>query len=111
MPQKPIRSTPAAGRSAQLQAAAVLRLLRGESLEDLSRTFGMTVPALKRYRAALQRGGLIAVDATEPDAEGAGELERLRVKIGELSAELERLRPRPAPREGTVVWTPRMSRA
>jgi hypothetical protein len=74
--------------SSARKAEVVLRMLKGESLDALSRELGITAARLAQWRdtglAALQ-GGLKSRDGDERDAEIA----RLRAKVGELMMDNE----------------------
>ena len=77
--------------SRQRKAAAVLRLLRGEDLETVSRALGVTAATLSGWRDALLAAGE-AILATRP---GTGEelaSERLKAKLGEALIERDLLR-------------------
>src|SRR3712207_3055424 len=68
--------------SRQRKTAAVLRLLRGEDLETVSRALGVTAATLSGWRDAFLAAGEAAL-ATRP---GTGEeltAERLKAKLGE----------------------------
>jgi transposase len=79
--------------SAARKREVVLRLLRDESAELLSRELGLPIFKLEQWRrkadAALER----ALKEREADA-GAGELAAAMQRIGELSMEVELLRSR-----------------
>ncbi len=77
--------------SSKRKREAVLRLLRGESLETLSRELGATAATLSRWREQFLRAGqqgLKARLADERDEENA----RLKAKVGELTMAGELLR-------------------
>ena len=74
--------------SCQRKREAVLRLLRGESLEPLCRELGTTA-ARPAWREAFLRGGEAALKARPADDE---ENARLKAKVGELTMEGEVLR-------------------
>jgi len=63
---------------------AVLRLLRGESLEALSRELGTTAATLSTWREEFLRGGQGALRARPAD-ERDSEIARLKAKVGELT--------------------------
>jgi transposase len=76
--------------SRQRETAAVLRLLRGEDLETVSRPLGVTAATLSGWRDAFLAGGA-AAPATRP---GSGEelaSERLKAKLGEALIERDLL--------------------
>jgi transposase len=75
-------------RKRKLQA--VLRLLRGEDLELVSRSLGVTAATLSGWRDAFLAGGEAAL-ATKP-ADGRDlEAARLKAKLGEVVLERELL--------------------
>ena len=76
--------------SRQRKTAAVLRLLRGEDLELVSRSLGVTAATLSGWRDEFLAGGEAAL-ATKPTDAKAIEAERLKAKLGELMLEHELL--------------------
>jgi transposase len=77
--------------SRQRKAAAVLRLLRGEDLETVSRALGVTAATLTTWRDAFLAAGEAAL-ATRPDGGGeALESERLKAKLGGVMIERDLL--------------------
>jgi transposase-like protein len=87
----------------------VLRVLRGEDLDALSRELGVTAGTLAQWRDQLLAGGQAAVKSRVAD-ERDGELGRLRAKIGELTMENELLRERARRAEGDAPFGRRRSR-
>ncbi len=77
--------------SCQRKREAVLRLLRGESLETLCRELGTTAARLSAWREAFLRGGEAALKARPAD-ERDEENARLKAKVGELTMDGEVLR-------------------
>lgn len=75
---------------AQHKTEAVLRLLRGEDIEMLSRELGVTAAKLSQWRDAFLAGGADGLKKRSP-AEDA-EYKRLNEKIGEQTMEIELLR-------------------
>ena len=69
----------------------ILRLIRGEDLETLSRELGVTAATLSQWRAKYTAGGQTALLERERDARDE-EAERLKAKIGELTMANELLR-------------------
>ena len=61
--------------------AAVLRLLRGEDLETVSRALGVTAATLSGWRDAFLTAGEAAL-ATRPGSGEELESERLKAKLG-----------------------------
>src|SRR5919202_4762239 len=76
--------------SRQRKIAAVLRLLRGEDLELVSRSLGVTAATLSGWRDEFLAGGEAAL-ATKPTDAKAFEAQRLKAKLGELMLERELL--------------------
>ncbi len=76
--------------SRQRKTAAVLRLLRGEDLETVSRSLGVTAATLTTWRDALLAAGEAAL-ATRPDSGEALENDRLKAKLGEVMVERDLL--------------------
>src|SRR4051795_10914527 len=76
---------PALGRggrmSRQRKSAAVLRLLRGEDLETVSRERGVTAATLIGWRDAFLAGGAAALTSRVATGEEL-ESERLKAKLG-----------------------------
>jgi len=77
--------------SAKRKTAAVLRLLRGEDLETLSRELGVTAATLSGWREQFLAGGEANLKARETDAEGE-EVQRLKSLVADLSMSNELLR-------------------
>jgi transposase-like protein len=91
--------TPARRRrmSARRKQDAVLRLLRGEDLELLSRELGVTAAELSGWREAFLAAGETSLKSRPADARDA-EIGRLKEKVGDLTmanelltAKIERL--------------------
>jgi Helix-turn-helix domain len=76
--------------SAPPKAATVLRLLRGESLEVLSRELGVTAATLAGWRDNFLAGGQAALKSRPADDRDE-EIARLRAKVGELTMDNELL--------------------
>src|SRR5919199_4004166 len=79
--------------SSRRKTEVVLRALRGEDLDALSRELGVTAGTIAQWREQFLAGGQAAVKSRSPD-ERDDELGRLRAKIGELTMENELLRER-----------------
>jgi transposase len=79
---------PGLGRGGRMSAgrkrAAVLRLLRGEDLELVSRELGVTAARLSQWRDTFLAAGEAALKSRPADGWGA-ELDRLQAKVGELT--------------------------
>jgi transposase-like protein len=76
--------------SAKRKTQAVLRLLRGEDLDALSRELGVTAATLSAWRDGFLDGGTAAMKSRPAD-ERDEEIARLRAKVGELTMDNELL--------------------
>jgi transposase-like protein len=76
--------------SRQRKTAAVLRLLRGEDLETVSRSLGVTAATLTTWRDSFLAAGEAAL-ATRPMNAETLESERLKARLGEMLLEHELL--------------------
>src|SRR3989441_7541664 len=85
--------------SAKRKAAAILRLLRGEDLETLSRELGVTAATLSGWRDQFLDGGEANLRAREADVENE-ETQRLKSLVADLSMSNELLR------EKSTAWRP-----
>jgi transposase-like protein len=74
----------------QRKTAAVMRLLRGEDLETVSRSLGITAATLTMWRDAFLSAGEAAL-ATRPESSEALENDRLKAKLGEVMIERDLL--------------------
>jgi hypothetical protein len=82
---------PVRGRfSADRKTEAILRLLRGEDLEALSRELGVTAATLSSWRDAFLGGGKASLKSRPAD-ERDEEIARLRAEVGRLTMDVERL--------------------
>ena len=77
--------------SAQRKTAVVLRLLRGEDIETLSRELGVTAATLSGWREQSLAGMEANLKAREADVENA-ETQRLKSLVADLSMSNELLR-------------------
>jgi transposase len=77
--------------SAKRKYAAVLRLLRGEDLETLSRELGVTAATLSGWREQFLEGGAANLKAREADVDNE-ETQRLKSLVADLSMSNELLR-------------------
>src|SRR6185312_7954978 len=76
--------------SAKRQSEAVLRLLRGEDLDALTRELGVTAATLSTWRQAFLDGGTSAMKSRPAD--DRDELvARLQAKVGQLTMDNELL--------------------
>jgi transposase-like protein len=82
-PQESDAAAPGRGgrMSRPRKAAAVLRLLRGEDLETVSRSLGVTAATLSGWRDAFLAAGEAAL-TTKPVSGEELQSERLKVKLG-----------------------------
>jgi hypothetical protein len=76
--------------SAGRKQEAVLRLLRGEDLELVSRELGVTAAELSGWRDQFLAGGEASLKSRPADARDA-EIGRLQAKVGELTMTAELL--------------------
>jgi hypothetical protein len=76
--------------SARRKTDAVLRLLRGEDLETLSRELGVTAATLSGWRESFLDGGTAAMKSRPADDRDE-EIDRLRSKVGQLTMDVELL--------------------
>jgi len=68
----------------------VLRLLRGEALDAVSRELGVTAATLSGWREAFLAGGQTSLKSRPAD-ERDEEIRRLRAKVGEITMDNELL--------------------
>ena len=95
--------------SARQKTEVVLRLLRGEALDLLSREFGIPAARLATWREAFLAAGQEAMK-THPLDNHDRELGRLREKLGESTMEIELLREKIARLETSRPLAHRRSR-
>ena len=76
--------------SARRKRATVLRLLRGENLESVSRELGITAARASQWRDQFLAAGQAGLKSRAPDARDE-EHQRLHAKVGELLMENELL--------------------
>ena len=96
--------------SAGRKEAAVLRLLKGESLEVLSRELRVTAAELSGWREAFLAGGASALKVRETDQRDE-EIIRLKAKIGDLTMANELLDAKIDKLEGGVPLRLRRSKS
>ena len=87
--------------SSHRKTATVLRLLRGEDLELVSRELGVTAATLSGGRDDFLAGGQAALKSRPAD-DRDDEVARLRAKVGELTMDNELLHRR-CRADGTFV--------
>jgi transposase-like protein len=95
--------------SAQRKAEVVLRLLRGEALDLLSRELGIPAARLATWREAFLAAGQEAMKKQPLDRRDR-ELGRLREKLGEATMDMELLREKIGRLETNRPLRPRRSR-
>jgi transposase len=101
---------PERGRwSSRRKTEVVLRLLRGETLDTLSRELGVTAATLAQWRDQFLAAGQAGVRSRATDARDE-DVARLRAKIGELTMENELLRERAQRAEAGRPFASRRSR-
>ncbi len=76
--------------SAKRKTEAVLRLLRGEDLDTLSRELGVVAATLSGWRDSFLDGGTAAMKSRPADDRDE-EIARLRAKVGQLTMDNELL--------------------
>ena len=95
--------------SSRRKTEVVLRILRGEALDALSRELGVTAATLAHWRDQFLVGGQAAVRSGPRNARDE-DLARLRAKIGEQTMENELLRERAERAEAGRPFASRRSR-
>ncbi len=93
--------------SARRKQEVVLRLLRGESLEALSRETGQPAAVLSGWRDKFLEGGVAALKRRTDDPKVAAlekELKRARRPVGDLMMDKELLEMRIARHEGEAPF-------
>src|SRR5262249_21702285 len=95
--------------SSRRKTEAVLRLLRGEALDALSRELGVTAATLAQWRDWFLAAGQAGVRSRPVDAREE-DVARLRAKIGELTMANELLRERARRAEAGHPFASRRSR-
>ena len=95
--------------SARQKTEVVLRLLRGEPLDLLSRELGIPAARLTTWRAAFLDAGQEALKKQPLDSRDR-ELGRLRAKLGEATMDMERLREKIGRLETSRPLRPRRAR-
>lgn len=95
--------------SRQRKMTAVLRLLRGEDLETVSRSLGVTAATLSGWRDAFLAAGEASLSTRPTDGEEL-ESERLKARLGEMLLKQELLEAKIAALEGGRPLARRRSR-
>ena len=97
--------------SAPRKSEAVLRLLRGEDLELVSRELGVIASTLSLWREQFLASGQVALTGkTGKLDEREDQISRLKKKVGELTMDNELLREKVQRLEGHFPLTRRRSR-
>ena len=89
-PEGPLGAAVGGRFSARRKRETVLRLLRGEDLESVSRELGVTAARASRWRDQFLAAGQAGLKSRAPDARDEDH-RRLQAKIGELLMETELL--------------------
>ena len=95
--------------SRQRKRDVVLRLLRGEDLETVARSLGVTAATLSGWQQAFLAAGEASLATRATDGE-AIESERLKAKLGEMLLERELLEAKITALEGHRPLARRRSR-
>ncbi len=104
------RASDGRGRfSARRKTEAVLRVLRGEDLDLLSRELRVTAATLAHWRDQFLAAGEASLKSRSPDARDAA-VHRLQAKIGAITRENELLLERARAAEGDRPLARRRSR-
>lgn len=83
--------------SARMKVEIVLRVLRGESLDELSRELAVPASRLSEWRDEFLKAGEVSMKTREPNAQDE-EIRKLKETIGSIAMENEVLR------EGVRKW-------
>jgi hypothetical protein len=94
--------------SSRRKAEIVVRLLKGEDLDALSRELGLSTARLAEWREEFVAGGQAALMSREPDARDE-QIQRLKAKIGDLTMANELLEQRVQVLEDGLRPQPRRS--
>ena len=94
--------------SARRKAEAVLRLLRGEELDALSREFGVTAATLSVWREEFLAAGQAGLKSRQPSLADE-EIQKLKTLIGELTIDNECLKALIRTHENRSPFGPRRS--
>ena len=95
--------------SSRRKTEVVLRALRGDDLDVLSRELGVTAGTIAQWREQFLASGQVGLKSRAAD-ERDDELGRLRAKVGELTMENELLRERARRAEADGPFGRRRSR-
>jgi hypothetical protein len=95
--------------SARRKTEAVLRLLRGEALDALSRELGVTAATLAQWRERFLAAGQASL-TSRPADDRDEEIRRLQAKVGAITMDNELLLERAHQLEAGLPLAPRRSR-
>jgi len=95
--------------SERRKTAVVIRLLRGEDVDVLSRELGVTAATVSGWRDQFLAGGQSALKTRQQD-EHEEEVRRLMATVGEITMENELLREEARRLKGNLPWAFRRSR-
>ena len=95
--------------SVRRKTEAVLRLLRGEELDALSRDLSVTAATLAQWRERFLAAGQAALKSRVEDGRDEA-VRRLQAKVGEITMENELLRQRARAAEAGVPLAQRRSK-
>src|SRR5215510_9718487 len=90
--------------SARRKTETILRMLRGEPLDNLARELGVTAATLAQWREQFLAGAQVA-PKSRPADERDDEIQRLRAKAGEITMNNELLLERCHRLEGQPAFT------
>jgi hypothetical protein len=96
--------------SARRKTGAVLRLLRGEDLDTLSRELGVIASTLSSWRDSSLDGGTAAM-RSRPADDRDERVARLQAKVGQLTMDVELLEQKCQHLEGGRPFASRRRRA
>ena len=95
--------------SSRRKTEAVLRLLRGEELDALSRELGVTAATLSQWRERFLAGGQASLKS-RPSDDRNEEIRRLQAKVGAITMDNELLLERARTAEAGLPLARRRSR-
>ena len=95
--------------SSRRKMEVVLRILRGEDLDSLSRELRVTAAALAQWRDQFLASGQAGLRSRETDERDLA-ISRMKTKIGEITMENELLRERARRAEANSPFASRRSR-
>ncbi|UEX77261.1 IS3 family transposase [Spiribacter halobius] len=90
--------------SSRRRTEAVLRLLRGEDLDTLSRELGVTAACLSRWREGFLAGGEAGLKSRPGDGREQ-QVRELQARVGELTMDHEASREAVSRHKESATWT------